>query len=169
MIICLLHNIVVLLVVFLPTCANILGNCHADTTSTWHLRSRHGLVLPTCRATCRDMSHDMSACLSFWGGGIPNTTPTLPAKINDPNFVCAALKLCRLVSNQTSMMSICISCNLSTHRFCTEYLSEQSLVKEHLYIMPKDFTKDGKIRYRKVPKGKKMRLCFVSFASANGK
>ena len=99
-------------------------------------------------------------CLSFWGGGIPNTTPTLPAKINDPNFVCAALKLCRLVSNQTSMMSICISCNLSTHRFCTEYLSEQSPVEEHLYIMPKDFTKDGKIGYRKVPAARKSKVMF---------
>ena len=89
--------------------------------------------------------------------------------IDDPHFVCAALKLCQSVGNQTSMMSICINCNLSAHHFCAKYLSEQNPVKEHLYIMPKDFTKDGKIRYRKVPKGKKMRLCCVSFASANGK
>ena len=89
--------------------------------------------------------------------------------IDDPNFVCVALKLCQSVGDQTSMMSICINCNLSAHHFCAKYLSEQNPVKEHLYIMPKDFTKDGKIRYRKVPKGKKMRLCFVSFASANGK
>jgi hypothetical protein len=26
------------------------------------------------------MSRDMSACLLFWGGEIPGTTPTFPAK-----------------------------------------------------------------------------------------
>ena len=76
--------------------------------------------------------------------------------INDHNFVCAALELCRSVGNQTSMMSICINCNLSAHHFCTEYLYEQSPVKEHLYMTPNDFTKDGKIRYRKFPKPKKL-------------
>ena len=63
--------------------------------------------------------------------------------IDNPNFVCVALKLCQSVGNQTSMMSICINCNLSAHHFCAEYLSEQSPVEEHLYITPKDFTKDG--------------------------
>ena len=63
--------------------------------------------------------------------------------INDHNFVCAALELCRSVGNQTSMMSICINCNLSSYHFCTNYLSEQSPGEEHLYITPKDFTKDG--------------------------
>jgi hypothetical protein len=76
--------------------------------------------------------------------------------IDDPHFVCAALKLCQSVGNQTSMMSICINCNLSAHHFCTEYLYEQSPVKEHLYMTPTDFTKDGKIRYRKFPKPKKL-------------
>ncbi len=89
--------------------------------------------------------------------------------IKDPNFVCVALKLCRSVGNQTSMMAICINCNLSAHHVCTEYLSEQNPLKVQLYIMPKGFTKEGKTHYRKLPAAKNARLCFVSFASANGK
>ena len=47
--------------------ANMLGNCHADTTSTRHLRSRQGSMSPTCRRQHTDMSCGMSACLLFGG------------------------------------------------------------------------------------------------------
>ena len=92
--------------------------------------------------------------------------------IEGPNFVCMALQLCQSVGNQTSMMSICINCNLSTHHFCAEYPSEQSPVEELKYIAAKDFTdftKEGKICYRKNPRQKNAWTCFLSFASANGK
>jgi hypothetical protein len=56
------------------------GKCHADTTLTRHLRSWQGLMSPTCWCRHTDFLRDMSACLSFWGGKIPDTTPTFPAK-----------------------------------------------------------------------------------------
>jgi hypothetical protein len=58
----------------------MLANRHADTTPTRHLRSRHGAMSPTWSVSCWRHGADMSACLSFWGGKIPDTTPTLPAK-----------------------------------------------------------------------------------------
>ena len=83
--------------------------------------------------------------------------------IEGPNFVCMALQLCQSVGNQTSMMSICINCNLSTHHFCAEYPSEQSPVEELIYIAAKDFTdftKEGKICYRKKSTAKKCKDMF---------
>ena len=67
---------------FLPTCANMSANRHADTTPTRRPTSRHGAMSPTWSVSCWQHSADMSACLSFWGGKIPDTTPTLPAKMD---------------------------------------------------------------------------------------
>jgi hypothetical protein len=64
--------------------------------------------------------------------------------VNNPHFVCAAAHLCQSVGNQTSMMSLCINCNQSTHHFCAKYLDkEQRPVKESLIITVKDFSKAG--------------------------
>ena len=60
--------------------ANMSGNCHANTTLTRHLRSQQGSMSLTCWRRHANMSSNMSACLSFWGGKIPNRTLTLPAK-----------------------------------------------------------------------------------------
>ncbi len=56
------------------------ANRHADMTPTQRPMSRHGAMSPTWSVSCRRHSADMSACLSFWGGEIPDTTPTCPAK-----------------------------------------------------------------------------------------
>ena len=66
--------------------ADMSANRHADTTPTRHLRSRHGAMSPTWSVSCRQHSADMSACLSFWGGKIPDTTPTFPAKQSCSSF-----------------------------------------------------------------------------------
>jgi hypothetical protein len=80
--------------------------------------------------------------------------------VDDPHFVCTATQLCQSVGNQTSMMSLCINCNRSAHHFCTEYLSEQTPVKEYLVIKVKDLSKEGKLCYKKVPTAKKFNVMF---------
>jgi len=80
--------------------------------------------------------------------------------VSDPHFVCSATHLCKSVGNQTSMMSLCINCNRSAHHFCAEYLSEQPPVKESLVIMVKGFSKEHKVRYKKIPSAKKCDIMF---------
>ena len=70
--------------------ADMSANRHADTTPTRHLRSRHGAMSPTWSVSCRRHGADMSACLSFWGEKIPDTTPTLPAKDSTTSSLTAA-------------------------------------------------------------------------------
>ena len=75
---------VVIIVISLPPpllCTNMPQLRDADTTSTWHLRSRHGLMLLTWSVSCWRHGADMSACRPFSGGEIPDTTPTFPAKL----------------------------------------------------------------------------------------
>ncbi len=60
------------------------ANRHAGTTPTQCPTSRHGAMLPTWSVSCQRHSADMSACLSFWGGEITNTTPKFPAKETIP-------------------------------------------------------------------------------------
>ena len=89
--------------------------------------------------------------------------------VDDPHFVCAAAHLCKSVGYQTSMMSLCINCNQSAHHFCAEYLSEQHPAKESLVITFRDFSKEGKLRFKKIPAAKNATICFVSFTSIGGK
>ncbi len=49
-------------------------------TPTQRPASQHGAMSPTWSVSCRRHGADMSACLSFWGEKIPDTTPTFPAK-----------------------------------------------------------------------------------------
>ncbi len=74
---------VVIILILLPApplCADTLQLTQADTTPARRPASRHGIMSPTWSVSCRRHGADMSACLSFWGGKIPDTTPTLPAK-----------------------------------------------------------------------------------------
>ena len=58
------------------------GDRHADTTSTRHLRSRHGSMSPTWSVSVPTCCGNMLACLWFLGGEIPDMMPTLPTKSN---------------------------------------------------------------------------------------
>ena len=71
---------------------------------------------------------------------------------NDPYYHCAAhrFRLClSMMGNQTSQFLMCINCNDPVHLFCAEYLMEQKPVEDLLYISVKDFTKEGKARWKK--------------------
>jgi len=57
-------------------------------------------------------------------------------------------------------MSLCINCNRFAHHFCAEYLDEQRSVEESLIIMVKDFSKEGKVRYKKIYISKKCDVMF---------
>jgi hypothetical protein len=61
------------------------------------------------------------------------------------------------------MMSVCINCNRSAHHFCAEYLAEQRPVEEFLVITVRDFSKEGKVCYKKIPTSKKcdVMLCIL--------
>ncbi len=60
-----------------------------------------------------------------------------------------------------SMISICIiNCNRSAHHFCAKYLHEQSPVKEPFWIRMKDFTKEGRICFKKTPTVQKHDVMF---------
>jgi hypothetical protein len=72
--------VVVILLPAPPLCANTSQFTQADTTPTRRPASRHGAMSPTWSVSCRQHGADMLACLSFLGGKIPDTTPTLPAK-----------------------------------------------------------------------------------------
>ncbi len=64
-----------------PLCADTSQFTRADTTPTRRPTSRHGAMLPTWSMSSRRHCADMSACLSFLGEKIPDTTPTFPAKL----------------------------------------------------------------------------------------
>ena len=81
--------IVVILLPPPPLCANTSQFTQADTTPTRRPTSRQGAMSPTWSMSCRRHCADMSACLSFLGEKIPDTTPTFPAKYR---LVWATLK-----------------------------------------------------------------------------
>ncbi len=80
--------------------------------------------------------------------------------IDNPDCVCTAKHLCRSIGNQKSMKSLCINCNRSAHHFCAEYLHKQSPVEEPFWITVKDFTTEGKIRFKKMPTSLKNDVMF---------
>jgi hypothetical protein len=62
-----------------PLCANTSQFTRADMTLTRRPASRHGAMSPTWSVSCQRPG---AACLSFLGKKIPDTTPTLPAKLD---------------------------------------------------------------------------------------
>jgi hypothetical protein len=88
---------------------------------------------------------------TFLVGVCPASMFDMEEIIDNPNYVCAAKHLCQSVGNQTSMMSSCINSNHSAHHFCAKSLSEQSPVDLEIVITVTDFTKEGKIRWKKTP------------------
>ena len=102
------------------------------------------------------------------GKGTLHTHPSFRVPtgvVNISHFVCVAANLCWSVGNQTSMMSLCINCNWSTHHFCAKYLSEQPPVEESLVIVIKvrDFSKEGKVCYKEYKKIHTAKKCNVMF------
>ena len=89
---------------------------------------------------------------------------------NDPYYCCAAHRLCQSMGDQMSQFLMCINCNKSVHLFCTEYLIEQTPVHEDtLYITVKDFTKEGKSRWRKTSSDERDNVAFCILCSAKMK
>ena len=65
---------------------------------------------------------------------------------------------------------MCINCNKSVHLFCAEYLIEQPPAnKDSLYITVKDFTKEGKVRWRKTSLDEKDNVAFCILCLAKMK
>ena len=66
-----------------------------------------------------------------------------------------------------SQFLMCINCNKPVHLFCAEYLIEQTPVDEDtLYITVQDFTKEGKVHWRKTLSDEKdnVAFCFLCLA-----
>jgi hypothetical protein len=87
-------------------------------------------------------------------------------KIPDPFFRCVANRLCRSVGDETSQMLICINCNISAHLFCNEYLQPQNPVEELHVIALKDLSKEGKLRWKKIPASEKNNVVFCILCQA---
>ncbi len=86
---------------------------------------------------------------------------------NDPFYRCAANRLCRSMGNQTSQLLTCINCNQPAHLFCAEYLIGQTpVVDDTSYITVKDFSKEGKARWRKTLSNEKDNIVFCILCSA---
>jgi len=65
-----------------------------------------------------------------------------------------------MMGDQTSQFLMCINCNDPVHLFCAEYLMEQKPVEDPLYISVKDFTKEGKARWKKTSSSEKDNVVF---------
>ena len=63
-------------------------------------------------------------------------------------------------------MLICINCNISTHLFCAEYLLFQNPVEELHVIAIKDLSKEGKLRWKKIPTIEKNNVVFCILCQA---
>ncbi len=74
------------------------------------------------------------------------------------------------MGDQTSQFLMCINCNEPVHLFCAEYLIDQMPVAEETsYISVKDFTKEGKARWKKTSSADKDDVAFCILCSAKMK
>jgi hypothetical protein len=74
------------------------------------------------------------------------------------------------MGDQTLQFLMCINCNKPVHLFCAEYPIERTPVNEDtLYITVKDFTKEGKARWRKTLSDEKDNVAFCILYSAKMK
>ena len=90
---------------------------------------------------------------------------------DDPYYRCAAHRLCLSMGDQTSQLLMCINCNQPLHLFCAEYLMEQKPVNKDptFYISVRDFTKEGRARYKKTSSSEKDNVVFCILCSAKMK
>jgi hypothetical protein len=89
--------------------------------------------------------------------------------VNDPNYVCAAGRLCRSVGDHTSLSSPCINCNKLAHHFCAEYWHEQNPVVPYLVITIKDLSKGGKLHLKNTPSAEKCNVMFCALCESRWK
>ena len=135
---------------------------------------------PTVERISRDEQHEAGGGdglgLGFAQDLAPSMLSTSPAASHhgqalddnhDPFFRCAANRLCRSMGDQTSQFLNCINCNQLAHLFCAEYLIGQTPVDDETsYITVKDFSKEGKARWRKTLSNEKDNIAFCILCSA---